>query len=102
MAKKTFSKGIDAIFGDSYDQEKVQRNRRNHEIEEDESTEKGIEARTTLVLEEDLMEKLKAMAFWERLKFKDVMKNAITLYLSSKGEKSIDEALNNFRQHHKK
>lgn len=102
MAKKSFSKGIDAIFGDSFNQEEIQSPKKEFEKEELESSEKGIETRTTIVLEEDLMEKLKAVAFWERLKFKDVVKNAINLYLGSKEEKTIDEALNNFRQHHKK
>lgn len=45
--------------------------------------------RATFIIEETLNEKLKALAYWERLTLKEVIKDALTTYLQDKDIKPI-------------
>ena len=50
------------------------------------STKKGLkndETRATFIVREDLLEKLKAVAYWERLNIKDVINEALDRYVGA-------------------
>lgn len=50
------------------------------------STKKGLktdETRATFIVREDLLEKLKAIAYWERLNIKDVINEALDRYVGA-------------------
>lgn len=44
---------------------------------------KGNETRATFIVDENLVEKLKAVAYWERLNIKDVINDAFQSYLDN-------------------
>ncbi|MCK4934348.1 MAG: hypothetical protein KAR79_02060 [Simkaniaceae bacterium] len=58
------------------------------------------EARTTLVVEKELFECMKALAFWERKSLKAVLAESFNKYLDTKQEDYIDRALQTYRSHH--
>ena len=59
---------------------------------EPKSTEKGLSngwTRATFIVERDLTEKIKALAYWDRLTVKEVVHEAFTQYLQGKTVKPI-------------
>jgi hypothetical protein len=51
------------------------------------TSQKGLQdgwTRATLILRKDYLEKLKALAYWERKKIKEVTDEALRLYLKGK------------------
>jgi hypothetical protein len=62
-----------------------------------EGTREG-EERATFIVRIALIEKIKAVAFWDRMQIKDVVNNALETYLRQKGEKHVDQALQAFRK----
>lgn len=98
MSKKEFTGGLNSLLGDQ--PQKAKRKRFDTEIEGEEdsptlvkrgrpvtqfkeitkSSQKGTienETRATFIINEDLLEKLKAIAYWERLLIKDVVNTAL-------------------------
>jgi hypothetical protein len=98
MSKKDFTGGLNSLFGEQ--PEKPKRKRFDTEIEGEEdsptlvkrgrpvtqfkeitkSSQKGTlenETRATFIINEDLLEKLKAIAYWDRLLIKDVINTAL-------------------------
>jgi len=56
------------------------------------SLSKGLSAgytRVSLVMREDLVEKLRALAYWERTQMKDVIEELLEIYVASKDIKPI-------------
>jgi hypothetical protein len=77
MAKKNFKQNVGIMFG-SNDSVKKE--------EKKSSAEKGTkegETRATFIVNKDLLEKSKALAYWERLKYKDVINRALEEYISN-------------------
>jgi hypothetical protein len=90
MSKKNFSGGLDSLLGDQPDKPKVGRPRTNFK-EVTKASEEGTKAgetRATFILKQDTLDKLKAMAYWERLLIKDVVTGA------------IDEAITKYEKKH--
>jgi hypothetical protein len=100
MSKKEFTRGLNSLLGDQ--PEKAKRKRFDTEIEGEEdsptlvkrergrpvtqfkeitkSSQKGTlenETRATFIINEELLEKLKAIAYWDRLLIKDVINAAL-------------------------
>lgn len=79
MSKKTFAGGLNSLMGDQ--PEKPKRGRPVTQTKEiTKSSQKGTkenETRATLIINEDLLDKLKAVAYWDRLLIKDVVNNAL-------------------------
>jgi hypothetical protein len=98
MSKKEFTGGLNSLLG--VEPEKPKRKRFDTEIEGEEdsptlakrgrpvtqfkeitkSSQKGTlenETRATFIINEDLLEKLKAIAYWDRLLIKDVINTAL-------------------------
>lgn len=88
MAKKNFSQGIDAILGLG-----------NHKSS---SQSKSVDAqqdliRTTFRMEPDLMEQIKALAYWERLTTTQVISKALKQFLDSQEKKVLEEAIHQYK-----
>lgn len=83
MTKKNFTGGLSSLLGDQ-DRPKVGRPKtQTKEITKSsqEGTKEG-ETRATFIVKEDTLEKLKAVAYWDRLLIKDVINTALDEYLS--------------------
>lgn len=90
MAKKDFSGGLSSLLGDQPEKSKVGRPKTNFK-EVTKSSQEGTtegETRATFILKEDLLDKVKAVAYWERLKIKEVVNTALEEYLSRYEDKN--------------
>lgn len=84
MAKKDFSGGLSSLLGEQPDKPKVGRPKTNFR-EITKSSQEGTkenETRATFILNEDLLDKLKAVAYWDRVTIKQVVNTALEEYLS--------------------
>ncbi|NGX51413.1 MAG: hypothetical protein K1060chlam2_01279 [Chlamydiae bacterium] len=90
MAKKNFSAGIDAVLGN-----RISPTQRPKKLE---TVEDILEERTSIMLQSELLERLRAMAFWERSTIKTEVENAIKRYLNEKGDTIVEKALKHFRE----
>ena len=79
MSKKSFSGGLNSLLGDQ--PEKPKRGRPVTQTKEiTKSSQEGTkenETRATFIINEELLDKLKAIAYWERLFIKDVVNTAL-------------------------
>ncbi|MCD8423537.1 hypothetical protein [Tenacibaculum finnmarkense] len=78
MSKKNFTGGLNSLLGDT-EKRKVGRPKTSTK-EITKSSQKGTkekETRATFIVNEDLLEKLKAIAYWDRKLIKDVVNNAL-------------------------
>jgi len=92
MAKKNF-KGIEAFLSSEPESRKQE-----SEIQEGSATPPKIEKRATFLVEIDQLDKMKALAYWDRKIIKQVLKEALENYFLQKGESKIEEALHNYRK----
>ncbi len=101
MAKrKDFSGGIDAIFSNAA--------RVEDEVKREPAPRKALkkkEARTTMRLDEEMMERAKAVAFWERKTLTCLITESLeSLFLareSANGEQYVETALDTYRANNK-
>lgn len=81
MSKKTFKGGLDSLLGDQPDKPKSKRGRPQTQFKEiTKSSQEGTkenETRATFIINEELLEKLKAIAYWDRVLIKEVVNNAL-------------------------
>ena len=79
MSKKNFSGGLSSLLGDQPD--KPKRGRPVTQTKEiTKSSQEGTkenETRATFIINEDLLEKLKAIAYWDRSLIKEVINTAL-------------------------
>jgi len=79
MSKKNFTGGLNSLLGDQPD--KPKRGRPVTQTKEiTKSSQEGTkenETRATFIVNEELLEKLKAVAYWERRLIKDVIASAL-------------------------
>ena len=90
MAKKDFTGGLSSLLGEQPDKPKVGRPRTQFK-ELKKSSEEGTiegETRATFIVKESLLEKVKAVAYWDRILMKDVINTALEEYLSRYEKKS--------------
>lgn len=73
MGKKTFTGALNSVMREEAPEEQNSDTKKPGRPKT--ATPGGI--RTTLILNKDLMEKIKALAYWERLLIKDVVEEAI-------------------------
>lgn len=90
MSKKNFSGGLNSLLGDQ--PEKPKRGRPVTQTKEiTKSSQEGTkenETRATFIINEDLLEKLKAIAYWDRVLIKDVINSALQDIVSKYEKKS--------------
>jgi hypothetical protein len=79
MSKKNFAGGLSSLLGDQ--PEKPKRGRPVTQTKEiTKSSQEGTkenETRATFIINEELLEKLKAIAYWDRSLIKEVVNNAL-------------------------
>lgn len=79
MSKKNFTGGLDSLLGEQPQRPKRGRpatSTREITKSSQEGTKEG-ETRATFIVKEELLEKLKAVAYWDRIKIKDVIASAL-------------------------
>jgi tyrosyl-tRNA synthetase len=90
MSKKNFTGGLNSLLGDQ--PEKPKRGRpvtQNKEITK--SSQEGTkenETRATFIVNEELLEKLKAVAYWDRVLIKTVVNTALEEAIAKYEKKS--------------
>ena len=105
---KNFKGGLDSLLRDTRSEDEILKNlpkkprkpkTSTREITKtsQEGTREG-ETRATFILKEDLLEKVKAIAYWDRQQIKTVISDALESYLDKKGEKYMQTALNEFKK----
>jgi len=88
MSKKNFSGGLDSLLGDSKKKPgRPKTSTRKVEKTSQEGT-KEKETRATFIVNEDSLEKLKAIAYWDRKLIKEVVDEAIQDYIDKHEKKS--------------
>ena len=90
MAKKNFSSGIDSLFQSS-GKETIKEKTENREGKT------TSYSRTTLIVNNDTYDKIKAVAYWERKSIKDLIEEAFNFVIL----KYSPEQLNNIIKEHK-
>lgn len=79
MSKKNFTGGLSSLLGDQ--PEKPKRGRPVTQTKEiTKSSQEGTkenETRATFIINEELLDKLKAIAYWDRVLIKDVVNTAL-------------------------
>jgi hypothetical protein len=93
MSKKNFSGGLSSLITDQ--PQKARRGRpvtqtREITTSSQEGTIEG-ETRATFIVKEDIVDKLKAIAYWDRLLLKDVINLAIQEYIDKRKPKPRPE-----------
>ena len=100
MAKKKGFKasGLDALTGGSFAPSKLGRPKTNlREITKTSQIgTKAGETRATFIMNEEQLENIKAIAYWDRVSIKDVLCHAIDDYLSKK-KSDLSKARNAFK-----
>lgn len=92
MSKKDFTGGLNSLLGDQ--PEKPKRGRPVTQTKEiTKSSQEGTkekETRATFIVNEDLLEKLKAIAYWDRVLIKDVVNTALQEIVAKYEKKNGD------------
>lgn len=98
MAKKSFSGGLNSLLGDTKQTEQAAEQSEPKAKKQITKTSqigtKQKETRATFIVNEDLLEKMKAVAYWDRVLIKDIVNNAFEEYISRYEKKNgeINEA----------
>lgn len=86
MAKKSFTGGLNSLLGETKQPEQATEQAEPKAKKEITKTSqigtKEKETRATFIVNEDLLEKLKSVAYWDRALIKDVVNNAFEDYIS--------------------
>ena len=92
MSKKNFTGGLNSLLGDQ--PEKPKRGRPVTQTKEiTKSSQEGTkenETRATFIINEELLDKLKAIAYWDRVLIKDVVNTALQETIAKYEKKSGD------------
>ena len=92
MSKKNFTGGLSSLLGDQA--EKPKRGRPKTSTREiTKSSQEGTkekETRATFIINEELLEKLKAIAYWDRVLIKEVVNTALQEAVDKYEKKSGD------------
>jgi hypothetical protein len=83
MSKKNFTGGLNSLVGDYQSPRPGRPKTQTKEVTKSsqEGTKEG-ETRATFIINEESLEKLKAVAYWDRLLIKEVINTALEEYLS--------------------
>lgn len=105
MGKKNFKGGIDSLFGSDSNEAKNKPTNKGRgrpktnfkEItKESQRGTKPNETRATFIVNEDYLEALKALAFWDRVSIKDVLGEALKTLVDSR-KKDLSKALESYK-----
>jgi hypothetical protein len=92
MSKKDFTGGLNSLLGDNKPKKKVGRPKTSTRVITKSSQEgtKEKETRATFIVNEDLLDKLKAIAYWDRKLIKEVVDKALQDAVSKYEKKNGD------------
>ncbi len=92
MAKKSFSGGLSSLLGDTPKAEAapaVAEPKAKKEITKTSQIgTKEKETRATFIVNEDLLEKMKALAYWDRVLIKDIVNQALEEHIARHEKKN--------------
>ena len=89
MAKKNFNQGINSLLINTRQEQDVpEQTMRTNTLKKDAklSVKAGLkegETRATLILRESVIEKYKAISYWDRVPLKEVMDDALSSFITS-------------------
>ena len=98
MAKKSFSGGLNSLLGDTKSPQPP-KGENAPVVEEPKAQKKEItktsqigtkekETRATFIVNEDLLEKMKALAYWDRVLIKDIVNQALEEHITRHEKKN--------------
>jgi hypothetical protein len=87
MSKKSFGNGIDAIFSGKKMKIHPLKTKKN----------KSSDIRTTIILESDLLEVVKALSYWERKSIRQIITEALNAKISSMDPDTIKTAVEKYQ-----
>lgn len=99
MARKSFQGGVNSLFEGTKESTKKQGEKKTTVREITKTSQAGTKAgetRATFIMNEDQLEKLKAIAYWDRMPIKEVVSQAIDDYLSKK-KPELTKAFNAYK-----
>ncbi len=79
MSKKNFSGGFDSLLGSATEQVTKEETPAVAEVAPEENV--VSEIRATFIVDKNLMDKMKAIAYWDRTYIKDVINEAFAEYI---------------------
>lgn len=87
MTKKSFSGGLNSLLGDTKQAEPVPvtaepKAAKKEITKTSQIGTKEKETRATFIVNEDLLEKLKAVAYWDRVLIKDIINQALEEHIA--------------------
>jgi hypothetical protein len=95
MAKKSFTGGLNSLLGESQTTEAVpaaaEPKAKAPKKEITKSSQIGTkekETRATFIVNEDLLEKMKALAYWDRVLIKDIVNQALEEHITRHEKKN--------------
>jgi hypothetical protein len=91
MSKKNFTGGLNTLLGESPEPEPKPGRPKSSAKEITKTSQEGTkdkETRATFIVNEDQLEKLKSIAYWDRLLIKDVVAQALEDYLTNYEKKN--------------
>jgi hypothetical protein len=93
MGKKSFSGGLNSLLGDTKQPEqavepKAGKAEKKEVTKTSQSGTKVKETRATFIVNEDLLEKMKALAYWDRVLIKDIVNSAIEEHIARHEKKN--------------
>ena len=106
MSKKDFKGGLDSLLQDTREKKPVPKhvkrgrprtNLKTITKSSQEGTVEG-ETRATFIVGEELLEKIKAVAYWERKMIKEVISEALIGYLAEKGEGFLNKVIEEYKK----
>ncbi len=90
MAKKSFGMGIDAILG-------TPKTKETPEIKFKKKNQTTFYKSCCLQIEDSQLEKFKAMAYWERIHQRDLLKKALNMYFDSLDKMQLENAIKQYK-----
>jgi hypothetical protein len=95
MAKKDFTGGLSSLIGETPSEEKEQAKPVGRPVTQTKEITKTsqigtkeAETRATFIVNEGLLDKVKAIAYWDRVQIKDVVGEALTAYATQYEKKN--------------
>jgi hypothetical protein len=90
MAKKSFSGGLNSLLGDTKQPEQAAELKaaKKEITKTSQSGTKVKETRATFIVNEDLLEKMKSLAYWDRILIKDIVNSALEEHIARHEKKN--------------
>ncbi|MDN3505441.1 MAG: hypothetical protein P0S95_07695 [Rhabdochlamydiaceae bacterium] len=96
MSKKNFSKGLGSLIQNTNvaPKPKIEKAPQLKASVQPKSNKKSeVLARTSVMVSEDILEQVRALAYWERKKIQDVLSESMIEHLNKKDPKVLKQAL---------